>query len=245
VLASRVIPVLILDGGMVVETHQFSISNIIHTDPKGAVRAMGALEADELIILDVSRDKTNREAFYEALRGIADNSCCPITAGGWIDSLEEAKRIFECGADKIAINTAIKTNPGMVREIARVYGCQAIVASVDILGGRWKIDRGRVDAGLTRDAVAMSFEAGAGEMLLTSIAHEGGATGYDLLLIREVAEIVNIPIIAFGGVSRWEHLADGLKAGADACAFANVAHYSERSVRAAREFLKRRGAWVR
>lgn len=244
-LAKRLIPVLLLEHGRVVESHQYVLTNAMHNTAAGALNAMSHEAADEIIVLDVSRDTANRQACYDAFWAIGGIASCPITAGGWITSESEAATLFNMGADKLAVNTAIKDNPTMVRRLAEKYGCQAIVASIDVLNGRWMVDRGRRDAGTVNDAVKASFDCGAGEILLTDISHEGTNKGYNLGLVHDVAEAANVPLLAFGGVARWEHLAAGLEAGADGVCLANVLHYSEHSVRKAKEFLKKRGAFVR
>ncbi len=244
-LANRVIPVLILERGMVVESHQFLLTNVIHTDPSAAFRFMDAQAADEIIVLDVSRDRSRRDLFYAALREIAETAACPVTAGGWVDSVWEAERVFSAGADKLAVNTVTKRDPDMVREIATRYGCQAVVVSIDISQGRWVVDRGRRDAGLLRDAIKTAFDVGAGEILLASVDNEGTNRGYDLLLLADAVQLVNVPLIAFGGVANHQHLADGLAVGVEAVAAANYFHYQEHSVRNAKNYLKKHGAFVR
>jgi cyclase len=210
-----------------------------------AFRCFDGWSADEIVVLDVSRNLNERERIYDALRAISEDAACPLTAGGWVTSIDEAERLFNLGADKIIINTLLYDDPYAVKRMAVKYGTQAIVASIDIRGRVWYVNRGADEAGSLRDAVNAATEGWAGEIFLTDIDREGTNRGYNLEVITSVSEMVNVPLVVFGGVSKFEHLWNGLQAGADAVALANLLHYSEGSVRKAKEYLKKHGANVR
>jgi cyclase len=240
-----VIPVLILEAGYVVESHQYRLLNVIHTNPTIAFEMMDAWAADEIVVLDVSRSKQYRQNFYDALKDIGRVAHCPITAGGWIDSVDEARKLFNLCADKVLINTALARNPSVVAEIAMTWGQQAVVAGIDIKEGQWVVNRGSEVAGTVDDAVEAVKCYGAGEVFLTDINREGGQSGYDLDLIRYVVKRLSIPLIAFGGVAKHQHLKDGIDAGASGVAAANCLHYQERSVALAKQALRKWGCKVR
>jgi cyclase len=175
----------------------------------------------------------------------------PLTAGGWVTSVEEARGLLRLGADKIVINTEAVRRPAFITECATVFGSQCVVISIDVRReGRGEpevfINRGAESTG--QHPVAWAQEAqrrGAGEIFLTSIDREGLQQGYDVALLREVSAAVDIPVVAFGGAFAWSHLMEGLQAGVDAVAAANVFHYTEHSTKRAKEFLRARGADVR
>ena len=166
--------------------------------------------------------------------------------------MDEVRRLTRFGADKVTINTAAVRRPSFITECAEVFGSQCIVSAIDArrrAEGGWEVmvDRGREPTAL--DAVAWARrceQAGSGEIFLTSIDQDGTRRGYDLELMRAVAEAVSIPVIAFGGVLAWQDLVDGIKiGGCEAVAAANVFHYTEHSTRNAKEFMRRAGIDVR
>jgi len=175
----------------------------------------------------------------------------PLTVGGGVRRLEDVRRLLNAGADKVSINTAAVHNPELVREAAGVVGCQCIVVAIDAKrrGEGWEVHThgGRRPTGL--DAVQWArrmAEAGAGEILLTSMDRDGTREGFDLALTRAVCEAVPVPVIASGGVGSMEHLAAGVtEGGADAVLAASVFHFGEFTVRQAKEHLRSRGIEVR
>jgi len=200
----------------------------------------------------VSRDVANRGKFYEAISGLSRKCFVPLTAGGWVTSVEEVRTLLRLGADKVTINTHAVRRPDFVTECSNVFGSQCIVVSIDVRRNAQKqhevwIDRGREVTGLSPVAWAKEVEGrGAGEIFLTSIDQEGSRMGYDLELVRSVVNAVNIPVIAFGGGFAWQHLADAiLIGGAEAVAAANVFHFTEHSTKKAKDFLKTAGIDVR
>ena len=188
--------------------------------------------ADEIIYMDTVASLYGRNNLTSIVEHTAKNVFIPITVGGGIRSVSDAKKLLFSGADKVAINTAAVHNPSLISEMAEALGCQAVVLSIEAMGrgsGMWEAmtDNAREKTG--KNAVEWAVEAvnlGAGEILLTSVAHEGTRMGLDLELIKAISESVNVPIIASGGVGSVEHIVDGVDAGADAIAMADILHYN-------------------
>jgi cyclase len=250
-LKKRLVPCLILKDGVVVRSVGFTHTNVIHWKPVTAVDFFNRWAVDEIVVLDVSRDLGQRARFHEVIDGLSRKCFVPMTVGGWVTTVDDVRALLRLGADMVTINTAEVRRQDFVTECAEVYGSQCVVVSIDVrrradgMPEVW-IDRGREATGL--DAVAWAREAerrGAGELLVTSIDREGGGQGYDLDLVRGVAEAVGIPVIAFGGAFEWRHLVDGVAAGADAVAAANVFHFTEHSTRKAKDFMRAAGVAVR
>jgi cyclase len=248
----RLIPVLILRDGKVVQSCQFRHTNIIHAIPHKAVEYFNKWAADEMLIIDVSRDLRCRDKFYEEVRKLSRKCFVPLTVGGWITSRDEVIKLLQCGADKIVINTHAVRHPEFIRECAETFGSQCVVVSIDAKRHsddiyRVYIDRGREETQLSPfDWAREAQEYGAGEIYITSIDHDGSREGYDLELIAGIVKAVDVPVIAFGGVSKWEHLVEGINiAGADAVAAANIFHYTEHSVKKAKDYLRQAGIDVR
>jgi cyclase len=251
-LKKRLIPVLILRDGVVVQSVRFSHTNIIHSRPAFAVEYFNKWAADEIFILDVSRDQSARQKFYEVVEAISHKCFVPLTVGGWVTSVDEVKKLLRSGADKITINTQAVRDPGFITACARVFGSQCTVVAIDVKktdNGACEvvIDRGREPTGLSPvDWAVRAEQSGAGEIYLTSIDRDGSRLGYDLDLIRSVATAVGIPVVAFGGVSIWQHLIEGIIEGhAEAVAAANVFHYTENSLKKAKEYMRQAGIDVR
>jgi cyclase len=252
VLKKRLIPTLVLRDGTVVRSVNFRHTNVIHWKPMTAVDFFNKWAVDEIVLLDVSRDRAQRERFYEVVEGLSRKCFVPLTVGGWVTELDEVRRLLRLGADKVAINTEAVRRPPFLTECARVFGAQCMVAAIDVRRDPdgtpvvW-IDRGRERTGWTATDWAREAERhGAGEIFLTSIDREGAGAGYDLDLVRAVVDAVSVPVIAFGGAFTWQHLADGiLVGGADAVSAANVFHFTEQSTRKAKDFLRKSGIDVR
>jgi cyclase len=250
-LKKRLIAVLILRNGQVVQSVRFKHTNVIHYDPVHAMEAFNKWAVDEIVILDVTRTPDSRDGFVAAVEKVSRHCFVPLTAGGWIADEDYAKILLRSGADKLVINTAVADDPNLVKALSLRFGRQCIVSSMDIKGagdGRSTVyvDRGRRDTGEEPAAWAQrAFELGAGEILFNSIDHDGARKGYDLHALRQVCEAVDVPVIAFGGVFTWQHLVDGIGAGADAVAAANIFHYSEQATRKAKAFMAQSGVLVR
>jgi len=260
-LKKRLIPVLLLENGMLVRSERFKIHQIIG-NPINEVQRFNQWCVDELIYIDISKDD-----FYETKRNdhkikLPNNSLSileevsktcfmPLTWGGRIKSVEDMHERIKRGADKITINSAAFHNPKLITQGAMKFGNQAIVVVIDVLRsseGKTEVyvDGGRTATGMSPESWAHKVEKfGAGEILIQSIDRDGAANGYDLKLIKAVSSCVKIPVIACGGVGMYEHYAEGIKAGASAVAAANIWHFKELSDRNGKRALSRAGVDVR
>ncbi|HSH29325.1 MAG TPA: imidazole glycerol phosphate synthase subunit HisF [Thiohalobacter sp.] len=254
-LAKRIIPCLDVDAGRVVKGVKF-VDIRDAGDPVEIARRYDAQGADELTFLDITASSDERETLVHVVEQVAGEVFIPLTVGGGIRELADIRKLLNAGADKVAINTAAVFRPEFVREAAARFGSQCIVVAIDAkqVSGpgeplRWEIftHGGRKPTGL--DAVEWArrmADYGAGEILLTSMDRDGTKSGFDLELTRTVADAVEIPVIASGGVGTLEHLAEGILEGhADAVLAASIFHFGEHSVREAKELMAREGIEVR
>jgi len=252
VLKKRLIPVLILRQGQVVQSVRFKHTNVIHSNPATAVDFFNAWAVDEIILLDVSRNLKKRQKFYDTIDGLSKKCFVPLTVGGWIDRIEEVSRLLRFGADKIVINTEAYKNPKIISDCAKIFGSQCVVISIDAKkneGGEYEVclNRGQEPVGVDpADWAKEAQERGAGEIFLNCINNDGNRKGYAIDLLRCIVDAVDIPVIAMGGVMNWQHLVDGIiLGGADAVAAANIFHYTEHSTKKAKEYMRSKGIDVR
>jgi cyclase len=250
-LKKRLIAVLILREGQVVQSVRFKHTNVIHYDPLHAVECFNKWAVDEIVLLNVSPRKESAQNFLDTVGRISGECFVPLAAGGWITDVEYARALLRNGADKLVVNTLLADNPPLVTALSQYFGRQCVVASMDIKrnsDGRAEVmvDRGHRATGFRPVEWALRAEAlGAGEIFFNSIDHDGARQGYDLESLAAVCAGVSIPVIAFGGVFSWNHLIDGLRNGADAVAVANQFHYTEQSTRKAKRFLAQAGIATR
>ena len=223
-LRTRIIPALLLRNESLVKTVQFSRFTYVG-DPANTVRIFNELEVDELLFLDISASSEKRSPNLKVLADISNECFMPLGYGGGIRSLDQAKEVFDIGFEKVAVNTHALENRNLIGEIARHYGSQAVIASIDVrkrLFGPYTVRGlgGKYDTG--RDPVEWAMEVeslGAGEILLTAIEREGTWEGFDLELVKRVTDAVSIPVIAHGGAGNLEHINQVVK-GAKASAVA-------------------------
>ncbi len=252
-LAKRIIPCLDVKGGRVVKGVKF-VDLKDAGDPVEVAARYDEEEADELTFLDITASHENREILIDVVRRTAERVFMPLTVGGGVRTLDDIRNLLSAGADKVSINTAAVAEPDFVRRAAERFGSQCTVVAIDaraVTGkpGTWEVftHGGRRPTGI--DAVAWAArmeEAGAGEILLTSMDRDGTRDGYDIPLTRAVADRVGIPVIASGGVGSLDHLVEGLTAGgADAVLAASIFHYREHTVAEAKEYLRAHGVTVR
>lgn len=212
--------------------------------------------ADEIVFLDITASRERRATMAEVVKKTCQNVFVPITVGGGINSVEDAKRLFRAGADKISINTAAIKNPKLIQKLSRVFGSQAVIVAIDAKkrynkrGEEWFecfIYGGKTPTGLNAIERARKAEdLGAGEILLTSIDKDGTKTGFDLTLTKKVAEAVSIPVIASGGAGNKEHFAEVFKkGGADAALAAGIFHFREFTIPQVKNYLRKRHIHVR
>jgi imidazole glycerol-phosphate synthase subunit HisF len=249
-LAKRVIPCLDVDRGRVVKGIKF-VGLRDAGDPVEIARRYNEQGADELTFLDITASSDERDLILPVVERVAAQVFIPLTVGGGVRRVDDVRRLLNAGADKVSINTAAVQNPQLVAEASGRYGAQCIVVAIDAkrLGANWEVftHGGRRQTGL--DAVAWARkmqELGAGEILLTSMDRDGTRSGFDLPLTRAVADAVDIPVIASGGVGGLKDLAEGVLEGrADAVLAASIFHFGEFTVRQAKEFMAERGIEVR
>ena len=249
-LAKRVIPCLDVTAGRVVKGVRF-VELRDAGDPVEIAARYDGEGADELTFLDITASSDERDILLHVIEAVASQVFIPLTVGGGVRKVEDVRRLLNAGADKVSINTAAVQNPALVREASDKVGCQCIVVAIDARkkGEGWEVftHGGRKPTGL--DAVEWArkmTEAGAGEILLTSMDRDGTRDGFDLELTRAVADAVTVPVIASGGVGSKEHLASGVLEGkADAVLAASVFHFGDFTVRAAKEHMRAKGIEVR
>jgi cyclase len=246
----RVIPCLDVDRGRVVKGIGF-LDLRDAGDPVELACRYDTAGADELIFLDITATSDKRDTVVELARRTADDVFIPFTIGGGIRSVADAQAVLDAGADKISVNSAALARPELIDELAETLGAQCVVLAIDAKSrgdGTWEayLAGGRTPTG--RDAVAWAkegVERGAGEILLTSMDRDGTSSGYDLLLTREVADTVSVPVIASGGAGGLADLVDAIESGADAVLCASILHYGQHTVAEVKEHLARAGVPVR
>ena len=245
----RVIACLDCDGGRVVKGTQFAALRD-RGDPAECAARYAADGADEIVMLDVSATVEARNTALSTVRDIRRVLPVPLTVGGGIRSVDDARRLLDAGADKVAVNSAAVARPALVSELSQRFGAQCVVLAVDArrVGTGWEVlvRGGRECTG--RDAVAWiagSVVRGAGEVLLTSWDRDGTGKGYDLELVAAVARAVRVPVIASGGAAHASHLVEAFDAGADAALVASIVHDGSNSVRDLKASLAAKGVEVR
>ncbi|MFA7603310.1 MAG: imidazole glycerol phosphate synthase subunit HisF [Novosphingobium sp.] len=242
----RVIPCLDVADGRVVKGVNF-VDLRDAGDPVEQARAYDAAGADELCFLDISASHEGRGTLLDVVRRTAEVCFMPLTVGGGVRSVDDARALLLAGADKVAVNSAAVARPEVIAEIAEKFGSQCVVASVDARrqDGGWEIftHGGRKATGI--DAVAHAVrlaELGAGELLVTSMDGDGTQQGYDLQLTRAIADTVPVPVIASGGVGTLDHLVEGVTQGhASAVLAASIFHFGTHSIAEAHAALRAAG----
>ncbi|OGV37088.1 MAG: imidazole glycerol phosphate synthase subunit HisF [Lentisphaerae bacterium GWF2_49_21] len=219
----RVIPILLLKGEGLVKGIAFKDHKYVG-DPINAVRIFNDKEVDELVFLDIDASQKGRKPNIDLIRKLADECYMPFAAGGGITDVDEIRGILEAGAEKVSINTAAVKNPELIREASSIFGSQSIVVSIDVRKnwlGKYLVcaKSGSEQTDLDPVQFAKKMQAlGAGEILLTRIENDGTMNGYDLVLIKKIAEVLEIPLIACGGAGKMEDFSSALKEGASAVA---------------------------
>jgi len=249
-LARRVIPCLDVAGGRVVKGVRFR-DLVDQGDPAACALRYAEQGADEIVFLDIGAAPEARETELDWVRRTAESVFIPLTVGGGVRREEDARRLLLAGADKVAVNSAAVERPELIEDLARRFGSQCVVLSVDarrLAGGGWEVvtQGGRKPTGV--DAlgwIRLGVERGAGEILLTSIDRDGTKGGYDLELVAAVAAAVEVPVIASGGAGTVQHLVEGLRAGAAAVLAASIFHQETHTVASVKEAIAAAGFPVR
>jgi cyclase len=253
-LAKRIIPCLDVTAGRVVKGVNF-VGLRDAGDPVEIARRYDEQGADELTFLDITASSDDRDLILHIIESVAAQVFIPFTVGGGVRSVNDVRRLLNAGADKVSINTSAVQNPQLVADASGRYGAQCIVVAIDAKRAvdseklRWEVytHGGRKATGI--DALEWGRkmqELGAGEILLTSMDRDGTRVGFDIELTRAFSDMLEIPVIASGGVGNLQHLADGVLQGrADAVLAASIFHYGEYTVRQAKEHMAGKGIEVR
>ncbi|WP_066659733.1 MULTISPECIES: imidazole glycerol phosphate synthase subunit HisF [unclassified Sphingomonas] len=248
---ARVIPCLDVAGGRVVKGVNF-VDLVDAGDPVEQARAYDAAGADELCFLDITASHEARGTILDVVRRTAEVCFMPLTVGGGVRSVEDARALLLAGADKVAVNSAAVARPELVADIAEKMGSQCVVASVDarqVEPGRWEVftHGGRKPTGIDAVEHALNLaRLGAGELLVTSMDRDGTRDGYDLPLIRTIADQVRVPVVASGGVGGLADLVAGIVEGhASAVLAASIFHFGQASIADAHAALAGAGIPVR
>ena len=249
-LKNRIIPCLDVKNGRVVKGINF-VDLVDAGDPVEQAKIYSDGGADEICFLDITASNENRKTIYDVVKETSKKCFVPLTVGGGVRSVNDINMLLNCGADKVSINTAAVQNPKVVIESSKKFGSQCIVVAIDAKkkNDSWEIftHGGRNETGINAIEFAKQMEDnGAGELLVTSMDRDGTQIGYDIELMSNVSSIVNIPIIASGGVGNLDHLVDGIKLGnANAVLAASIFHYGKHSVLEAKQYLESKGIPVR
>lgn len=245
-LRNRLITVLTLNDGVLFRTKEFT------PDYRYTMNFVDTWSIDEIVALDVTRPgHGDRESFYEVVTELARKCFVPLSCGGGVRSLADATTLLRMGSDKVVVNTGAIDRPELMTEIAAAYGSQCVVLAIDARrrGDGYEVcaDFGSRPTGLDPAAWAhRAEELGAGEVLVTAIERDGSLEGYDDELNRLVSEAVTVPVLAAGGAGAWQHFVDGFrKGGVSAVCTTNIYHFTESSIRSAKQYLAQAGIPVR
>lgn len=250
-LTKRLIPCLDVSAGRVVKGVNF-VGLCDAGDPVEIARCYYEQGADEIIFLDIGASVNKRDLILDILKAVASQIFIPLTVGGGVHKVDDVRKLLNAGADKVAINTAAIINPQLIADSAKKYGSQCITVAIDVKQtnvNKWQVfsHGGRIATGL--NVVEWAHKVvllGAGEILLTSMDHDGTCSGFDLTLTRIVSEAVIIPVIASGGVGNLQDLVDGIKKGkADAVLAASIFHYGHYTIQDAKRFMLDHGISMR
>jgi imidazole glycerol-phosphate synthase subunit HisF len=258
VLAKRIIPCMDVTDGRVVKGVNF-VALRDAGDPVEIAARYNEQGADELTFLDITATSDGRDLTLHMIEAVASQVFIPLTVGGGVRTADDVRRLLNAGADKTSFNSAAIANPQVINDVSAKYGSQCIVVAIDakrrtggdllLRGEGWDVysHGGRKNTGLDVLAWAkLMTEAGAGELLLTSMDKDGTRSGFDLALTRTVSDAVNVPVIASGGVGTLAHLADGIQLGhADAVLAASIFHFGDHTVGEAKALMASRGIAVR
>lgn len=233
-LRTRVMPCLLLEDGGLVKTINFKNPTYIG-DPINSVRIYNELEVDELIFLDIKASKNKTKPLFRKIEEIASECFMPVTYGGGIRELDDVKRLFDLGVEKIALNTFAYENPDFISKVANIYGSQSLVIAIDVKKTIFGSNKVYIYDGTKKtkytpvEYAKKAQDCGAGEILLNSIDRDGVMSGFDVDLIKEISHSVSIPMIAMGGAGELNDIVLAKKAGASAIALGSMAVYQNKN----------------
>ena len=249
-VAKRIIPCLDVNDGRVVKGINF-VKLKDAGDPVEIAKKYNEEGADELTFLDITASSDNRGLLFDIVEKVAKQIFIPLTVGGGVRSCEDIRNLLNSGADKVGINTSAILKPELVAESTSRFGSQAIVVAIDAkkVGDHWEVftHGGRNATGINAVSWAQKMaKLGAGELLITSMDRDGTKKGFDNVLMKLISDVVEVPIIASGGVGILQHLVDGVKDGeADAVLAASIFHYGEFTIQEAKQYMAKNNIEVR
>ena len=250
-LAKRIVPCMDVKNGRVVKGVKFEGLRDAG-DPVELSMRYRDEGADEIVFLDITASVEKRTTLRSLVQRVAENLDIPFTVGGGIRSMSDARLVLRSGADKVSVNTAAIQRPHLIGELASVFGSQCVVVAIDAkkLGqdGEYEVfshSGGRVTGLRAVEWAARAEELGAGELLVTSIDRDGTKRGYDLELLGQITDRVNLPVVASGGAGTPEHFLEAFRVGCDAALAASLFHYGELSVGQVKDYLAARGVVIR
>ncbi len=249
-LTKRIIPCLDIKNGRTVKGVNFEQIRDAG-DPVELGKLYAEQGADELVFLDITATQEKRKTFAELVREIAQHLNIPFTVGGGINSVEDAEKLLEAGADKVSINSSAVRNPELINQMAEAFGSQFVVVAIDgkQVNGEWEVfvSGGKIPTGKEMFAWAKEAEErGAGEILFTSMNSDGTKAGFAVEALRKMSDSLSIPIIASGGAGSMEHFTDVFKNGkADAALAASIFHFKEIGIGELKGYLKKEGIEMR
>lgn len=249
-ITKRIIPCLDVRDGRVVKGTNFEGLKDVD-DPVELARYYNNMQADELVFYDITASYEGRKLFVNVLEKVANEIFIPLTVGGGINTIKDFDMVLKSGADKVSVNSGAIKNPNLIREAAEKYGNQCVVLSIDIkrVNGKYSVfsKGGREDTGI--DAVKWAADGekkGAGELVINSIDTDGVKNGFDIELLKEIADNVSIPLIASGGAGNMEHFKDVFQInGVDAGLAASIFHFKEIDIKELKEYLRKNSIKVR
>lgn len=249
-LKIRIIPCLLFKERTIVKSVNFKNLRMVG-DPTTCARVFNQRNADEMIFLDIMASRENKDPNFKVIEDIARECFMPLTIGGGIKNMDHVDKLFEIGADKIAVNTAAIKDQEFLKSIAKKYGSQALVVSIDArkINNQYKvfISGGIEQTEYTPIELAKKAEQlGAGEILLNSIDKDGTMKGYDLELIKQITSQVKIPVIAAGGAGKLQDFVDAVeKANADAVCAASIFYFVGESIITSKDYMQKKGLNMR
>ncbi len=246
-LRNRLVSVLTFNEGILFRTKLFV------PDYRYTLNFVDAWSIDEIIVLDITRDKhSSKNNFFRVIEGFSKRCFVPIAAGGGIRSKKDVDRYLSLGADKVVLNTQAVNNPTFITDVAKSYGSQSVVVSIDVKNtqkNKYKVlkDLGKTETILNPELWAYKAqELGAGEIMITSIDRDGSLLGYDIEIAKRVSDKVDIPVLISGGAGNWDHLVEGIiKGGASAVCITNIYHFTETAISSAKKYMDNHGIPVR